>query len=129
MRTILLATDGSESAGGALESAISLAKTTGSTLSILSVDDSLTGSSPQLQMASQLAAKEAGRQDVPATPLNRFGTAAREIVEVAREVDADLIVVGTHGRSAAAAAVLGSVAAGVVAKADCPVMVVKGDRK
>jgi nucleotide-binding universal stress UspA family protein len=129
MRSILLATDGSPNAHKAFEAAVSLAKATHATLSILSVDDSVTTSSPRLQMAAQLAAKEANRMYVPTTPLNRFGNAASEIADTAREIDADLIVVGTHGRSAVGTAILGSVASGVVAKADRPVMVVRGEPK
>jgi nucleotide-binding universal stress UspA family protein len=129
MRSILLATDGSDNAKRAFGEAVELARATGALLSIVSVDDSLTGSSPQLQMASQLAAKEAARLDVPATPLNRYGAAGPAIADTAREIDADLIVVGTHGRSSAAAVILGSVASGVVAHASCPVMVVKGDER
>ncbi|OGF16417.1 MAG: hypothetical protein A2W00_07665 [Candidatus Eisenbacteria bacterium RBG_16_71_46] len=47
------------------------------------------------------------------------------LVEAARAVRADLVVVGSHGRSGLAKLLMGSVAAHVVAHAPCNVMVVK----
>ncbi len=44
---------------------------------------------------------------------------------IAQGVDADLIVVGSHGRSGLKAALLGSVSRHVVDHAKCPVVVVK----
>lgn len=48
-----------------------------------------------------------------------------EIVRYAREKTIDLIVLGTHGRSGLAQALLGSVAEKVVRKAPCPVLTVR----
>ncbi len=48
-----------------------------------------------------------------------------ELVRTAREQNADLIVVGTHGRGALAHALIGSVAERVVRKAPCPVLTVR----
>jgi universal stress protein A len=48
-----------------------------------------------------------------------------EIIRVAREESADLIVVGTHGRTALAQILLGSTAELVVRKAPCPVLTVR----
>ncbi|MBI1312578.1 universal stress protein [bacterium] len=48
-----------------------------------------------------------------------------EIIRYAREVDAGLIVIGTHGRGAIAHMLLGSVAEKVVRKAPCPVLTVR----
>lgn len=48
-----------------------------------------------------------------------------EIIRYAREHAADLIVIGTHGRSALAQVLLGSVAERVVRKAPCPVLTVR----
>ncbi len=47
------------------------------------------------------------------------------IVDVARAEGADLVVVGSHGRTGLAKLVLGSVAAHVVGHAPCSVMVIK----
>ena len=51
------------------------------------------------------------------------------IVETARQVGADLIVMGTRGLSGLKHVVLGSVAERTVRAAPCPVMTVKGDEE
>lgn len=53
------------------------------------------------------------------------GPAAKEILEVARGLEADLIVVGTHGRGGVKRWVLGSVAEEVLRRAGCPVLVMR----
>jgi nucleotide-binding universal stress UspA family protein len=55
----------------------------------------------------------------------REGVPKDVIVEEAREWDADLIVVGSHGYGRVKRLVLGSVAAAVVASAPCSVQVVR----
>jgi nucleotide-binding universal stress UspA family protein len=52
------------------------------------------------------------------------GDASRRLVERASELGAGLIVMGTHGRSGLRRVALGSVAAGVVHHAPCPVLLV-----
>jgi nucleotide-binding universal stress UspA family protein len=52
------------------------------------------------------------------------GVAASEIVEQAKRWPADLIVMGTHGRTGLEHALVGSVAERVVRRAPCPVLVV-----
>lgn len=54
-----------------------------------------------------------------------LGAPAREIVDLAARLDADVIVLGTHGRRGVRRAVLGSVAEHVVRLAGCPVFVVR----
>jgi nucleotide-binding universal stress UspA family protein len=53
------------------------------------------------------------------------GDPAMETLRVAREIGADLIVMGTHGRTGFARLLMGSVAEEVVRKSDCPVLTVK----
>lgn len=61
------------------------------------------------------------------------GIPSKVIVETARSARASLIVMGTHGRSGLAHAVIGSVAEKVVRTASCPVLTVRrparSDRK
>lgn len=52
------------------------------------------------------------------------GIPARQISTYARRVGADLIVIGTHGRTGVSRALLGSVAEAVVRHAPCPVLTV-----
>ena len=54
---------------------------------------------------------------------------AEQIVRTARGLRAELLVLGTHGRTGVARAVLGSVASRVVATASCPVLTVRGQSK
>lgn len=54
-----------------------------------------------------------------------IGKAFAEIIHYARERDIDLIVLGTHGRSALGSMLLGSVAEKVVRKAPCAVLTVR----
>jgi nucleotide-binding universal stress UspA family protein len=56
------------------------------------------------------------------------GTPFVEIIRYARDQSIDLIVMGTHGHSALAAMLLGSVAEKVVRKAPCPVLTVRHPR-
>jgi universal stress protein A len=52
----------------------------------------------------------------------RTGEAARELVSLAREVAADLIVIGTHGRKGIGRVLLGSICESVVRHAPCSVL-------
>ncbi|MFI5306977.1 MAG: universal stress protein [Polyangiales bacterium] len=54
----------------------------------------------------------------------RNGVPHEELCNFARQVGADLIVIGTHGRSGPAHVLLGSVAERVLRIADCPVLTV-----
>jgi nucleotide-binding universal stress UspA family protein len=62
---------------------------------------------------------------VPTTILLGEGDPAREIVRVARSIRANLLVIGTHGRTGWSKLMLGSVAQRVVATAPCPVLSVR----
>lgn len=53
------------------------------------------------------------------------GKPVERIVELAKELDTDVLVIPTHGLSGVKRALMGSVAEGVVRKANCPVFVVK----
>ncbi len=55
----------------------------------------------------------------------RVGSPAEQITELALELDADLVVVGTHGRRGIRRMLLGSVAEAVIRLAPCPVYVVR----
>jgi nucleotide-binding universal stress UspA family protein len=78
----------------------------------------------QKQLDKLLAkAKQAG---VRAKGFVLEGSAHEQIARFARSKHADLLVLGTHGRSGLAKLFLGSVAGRVVAAASCPVLTVRG---
>jgi hypothetical protein len=78
-----------------------------------------------------LAELEQQRGEGSALPTRRWTThiglsdPVQAIVQLASDIEADLVVVGTHGRTGLARFVLGSVAEGVVRRAPCPVLVVR----
>lgn len=59
--------------------------------------------------------------------LVRQGDAATVIEQAAAELRADVVVMGTHGRTGLRRAVLGSVAERVLHRVACPVLTVRGD--
>jgi nucleotide-binding universal stress UspA family protein len=61
----------------------------------------------------------------PAWQFLRDGKPSDQILAAAREWDADVIVIGTHGRSGVSRLLLGSTAEAVVRHAPCPVLVIK----
>jgi nucleotide-binding universal stress UspA family protein len=65
------------------------------------------------------------RGEVSADTVVGTGSPALEIIEFAKRMPADLIVVSTHGRTGLKHAFLGSVAEHVVRRAPCPVLVVR----
>ena len=73
-----------------------------------------------LEYASQ--ARECG---IEARVHVRVGNAPEEILVMARDLGADLLIVGTHGRKGLAHVFLGSTAEKVVRLAPCPVFVAK----
>jgi nucleotide-binding universal stress UspA family protein len=56
----------------------------------------------------------------------RTGMTVKEIVALAQEESADLIVIGTHGRTGVKHLVMGSVARSVLKEAHLPVLIMEG---
>ena len=77
----------------------------------------------QQERIAELLGKRAAETELVRHVL--VGPAAEEIARVARSADADLIVVGTHGRRGVKRLVLGSVAERLVREASCPVLVIR----
>ncbi len=55
----------------------------------------------------------------------RVGSPAREIAQLAADLDADMVIVGTHGHTAVRRLLLGSVTEDIMRLARCPVLVVR----
>jgi nucleotide-binding universal stress UspA family protein len=138
LKNILVATDFSEGSDQALNQAIELGKQAGGSVEIVHVRELGSGGFPfgplYLEDGSGAIAyadlELARRRDrvlsigVQCHYRCLEGTAANEIVQRAAETNADLIVIGTHGRRGLAHAMLGSVAERVVQHAGCPVLTV-----
>jgi nucleotide-binding universal stress UspA family protein len=139
IETILLATDGSPASKGASDEAIDLAVRLGGRLLVVSVLG--TSSRPSeasadavgpvdsrdsLTTKAQSIVQKAKAAGVDATFLVWDGDAGEAIVAAADSENADVIVVGSHGRSGVSRFLIGSVSDYVVRHAHCPVMVVRG---
>lgn len=70
-------------------------------------------------------AAEARRQGIEVRPILKEGAPFREIPKAAEELKADLIVLGTHGRTGLDRLMMGSVAERVAHRAPCNVFLVK----
>jgi universal stress protein A len=90
------------------------------------IEEALVDSATQ-RLAACLSREERDKYGATLTLL--FGPPALTIVEHAARGRADLIVMGTHGRTGVSHLLLGSVAEHVVRTATCPVLVVRGEMK
>ncbi|HUZ02795.1 MAG TPA: universal stress protein [Thermomicrobiaceae bacterium] len=140
MERILLATDGSDNAGGALRAAVQLARASGAELHV--VHAWLLAPAPTFpyppvgypdvyrEQAEAVLTREGRRIATAGARVTQFhlrlGRPADEVTDLARELAADLIVVGSRGRGTIQRLILGSVAEGIVHSARCPVLVVRG---
>ncbi len=134
---ILLATDGSEDANLALRAAVDIAGKTGSELHVVhawhSVPSARFKSYIRAQLkkeAQQLLAEQAGRikdqgGEVAGAHVAE-GSAVDKILDLAQELGAGLIVIGSRGLGSVKRLVLGSVSEGVVHHITCPVLVLRG---
>lgn len=68
---------------------------------------------------------DAGRSDSPIATVLASGKAYQEILRIAAEQSADLIVIGVHGRGVADLLFLGSTTQHVVRQATCPVLTIR----
>jgi nucleotide-binding universal stress UspA family protein len=133
IRRILLATDGSESAREARTYALALAAAHDATVQGLYVIDARFGPSGPLRSLLNREAERVARDvraagaraGVDVVPATVTGTPVAEIVAVASDRHADLIVIGTHGRAGIDRFVMGSVATGVLRTAPQPVLTVR----
>jgi nucleotide-binding universal stress UspA family protein len=82
----------------------------------------------KLEAALDERARKAAPHKIVCETNSLTGFPPHELVEHARKTGADLIVVGTHGRTGVQHAVLGSVAERVVQRSFCPVLVVPQPR-
>jgi nucleotide-binding universal stress UspA family protein len=123
----LVGYEGSEAAQRALELAARLSRGTGDVgvVHVISWPPE-PGTEEESQQEDVLAEAHrlVGEHGQTATTLRRQGNPARELIDAASEIGADLVVVGSRGRGPLSSAVLGSVSSEVAAAAGSPVLVV-----
>jgi nucleotide-binding universal stress UspA family protein len=138
-RTVLLATDGSEESGLALEAAVDLANKTGSDLHVVHVGLMSYWVYPDTTRSEQVDELRREAQKVLDAEVEKIeaagGTVAHahltmgradvEVVRQAEEIGAGLIVMGNRGIGTIARILLGSDAESIVRHAPCPVMIVR----
>lgn len=140
-KNVLAATDGSEQGNKAVAEAITIAKRCGSCLTIvssISADDLVQMEGSRLflkDIADQVITsmeKNIGelkelalREGVKSEGFVLSGNPAEAITTAAKENDADLVVVGSHGRTGLDRLLMGSVTERVIVLSSCAVLVVK----
>jgi universal stress protein A len=145
MRRILYATDFSRASRAAFDKAVEMAKASRAELYLAHVlnpvvpmvgdgyippkvyadIEASARAAAQKQMAA-LVARAKSRGVARVRPLLLSGLAHEQITRAARSRRADVVVIGTHGRTGLPKLFLGSVAGRVVSSARCPVLTVRG---
>jgi nucleotide-binding universal stress UspA family protein len=134
--TVVVATDGSESVERAVTVAVDLAGRFDAELYALFVlDERAVADAPEnLREDLRVAMEDRGDRALEAvadaasdrvTPAIREGRPAETIIEYARDVDADVVALGTRGRHGEGRFILGSVAESVVRSCPVPVLTVR----
>ena len=143
-KRIVAATDFSEHSDRALNYALDIAKACEAQVFLVHVVETIQqcvndyciseGTVRQIEEQSMQAAREKMRTEVEnLTRIRkvgitfdvRIGKAAEEILKEQKDKKADLIIVGSHGRSSLIGHLTGSVADKVVHQAGCPVLLVR----
>ena len=144
IKRILHATDFSKASARALQEAVKLAKENSARLLVVHVIEptpyvaggefggaeiymkleDATKRNAQSSMSKLM--QRLKRLQIKAESLLLRGAAHEQIVKAAKSKKADMIVIGTHGRTGLSKLFLGSVACKVVSLATCPVMTVRG---
>jgi nucleotide-binding universal stress UspA family protein len=145
IKRIIVATDFSEGSDVAMERAIGLASALGASLDLVHVLDPALLTAPASLGAMALGDADVLMEQIDDALASRVervqraglvcqsdsldGFPPREIVRHAQKTGADLIVLGTHGRTGIAHAIMGSTAERVVQRSSCPVLVIPPERR
>jgi nucleotide-binding universal stress UspA family protein len=141
VQRVIYTTDFSDASAAALPAALEITRRFDAELHILHVAERLLDVMPVTGGLEEDAHRDFDRNaherldrwvaervpaDLKATSVMREGDPATEIVALAREQNADLIVMGLHGHSAVERWLVGSVTEAVLHKTPCPVLGVPG---
>jgi universal stress protein A len=148
LRRILAPTDFSDHSNHALRYAVSLAERLGATLHLLHVlPEVVTPVGPEPMLLPSVPAEYYAETEKASLEtlekvlkpewghppsvqsVVRWGDTVATIVSYAQEIEADLIVVATHGRSGLSHMLMGSVAERIVREAACPVLTVRDTQR
>jgi nucleotide-binding universal stress UspA family protein len=136
-RRVLVPLDRSPLAEQALGQGVAIAEASGATLDVVSVYEPIVLGVPQQEVLDQagwdvarqylegIAAELASSTAVPTTHATPTGKAIECISTRAREIDADLIVITSHGRTGLSRMWLGSVADGLIRGSQVPVLLLR----
>jgi nucleotide-binding universal stress UspA family protein len=135
-RRILVAVDDSQAASAAVDEAVSLADGKGAALVFAHVVSTLGDefvpdtTEPERMTTPALldAVRRARLHGVPCAFELLFGDAPTQIVEVAEDLEVDLIVVGSRHLKGITRAVLGSTSRALLSKSTRPILVVSASR-
>ena len=143
-KNILVATDGSRYSTAAVSEAIGIAKKNKGKLTVIAVvpaelatptDIEFVATQRELIAEKEMHTAEKNAKDVKEAAVKAgvevqafvmTGKPADAVIEIAKEKNADLIVVGSHGRTGLEKLLMGSVAERVIVLSSCAVLVVKG---
>ncbi len=146
MKKILIATDGSDTSKTAVLVGIDMARRAGgSIIAIYVVDVSRISHLPGYAMIPGIKEKiiglmeEEGKQatgfaedrareaNVPCHKIISQGSPSQELLRLSRDLEADLLILGSRGRTGVERYILGSVAEKVVLQSEVPVLLIKED--
>jgi nucleotide-binding universal stress UspA family protein len=133
---VLVATDGSKQCRPAVEKAIDFSQSYGGEISVVSIVDvpaEFYAEAPQVvedmihkaKIYVEEVKKQAEASGVKAEAFVKEGEAYQAIVDLAKERDVNIIVMGSHGRTGLKRLLMGSVAEKVIGYAPCPVLVTR----
>ncbi|MGQ9688369.1 MAG: universal stress protein [Desulfobaccales bacterium] len=123
-RRLLVASDGSPAGQAAAQLALEIARRTDARLTAVTAAYGDLDPKRAKSLVRELA-DAAKKQGLDLDPFTPGGRPENAIIEVAASKQADLIIMGSHGRTGLKRLFLGSVAERVIGQAACPVLVVK----
>lgn len=136
VKQILVPVDFSECTEKALAYAVPFARQFGATVTLLHVMEPPYLPASEMGVVVEVESKEEAQKELAALQarladrvrcqtMTRKGSAEHEILDAAKELSSDLIILGTHGRTGVERLLMGSTVEKVVRRAGCPILIVR----
>ena len=136
LKQILVPVDFSECTEKALSYAVPFARQFGATLTLLHVMEPPYLPASEMGVVVEVESTEDAQKEMAALQarlagivrcqtMTRKGSAEHEIIDAAKELSSDLIILGTHGRTGVERLLMGSTVEKVVRRAGCPILIVR----